>query len=135
MTDETPTNGRTPVLGQILCAWESLDAPRTWDALTTVLDGLAESLCLITWQASNGLPIIEQAGVQAVMVQGAALVGCSPDMLTPGRGDGVREASQAARMERPFTVEDAVNDRRIARLYLPLDEISPAVACAVVRID
>lgn len=135
MTEEAPTNGRTPVLGQILSAWESLDAPRTWDALTTVLDGLAESLCLITWQASEGPPIIEQAGVQAVMVQGTALVGCSPDALTPGRSDGTREAAQAARLGRPFTVEDAVQDSRVARLYLPLDGTSPAVGCAVIRID
>lgn len=128
-------SGRAPVLGQILSAWESLDAPRTWDALTTVLDGLAESLCLITWQASDGLPIIEQAGVQAVMAQGRALVGCSPDALTPGRGDGACEATQAVQLKRPFTVEESVNDRRIARLYLPLDGTLPAVACAVVRID
>ncbi|WP_332767787.1 hypothetical protein [Phenylobacterium sp.] len=135
MTEEAPTNGRTPVLGQILSAWESLGAPRTWDALTTVLGGLAESLCLITWRGSEGLPIIEQAGVQAVMVQGTALVGCSADALTPGRGDGAREASRATQLMRPFTVEDAVHDRRIARLYLPLDGTSPVVACAVIRID
>lgn len=128
-------SGRAPVLGQILSAWESLAAPRTWEALTTVLGGLAQSLCLITWRGADGLPIIEQAGAQAVMAQGTALVGCPADALTPGRGDGAREASQAAQLERPFTVEDAVNDRRIARLYLPLSGTSPAVACAVVRID
>ncbi len=135
MTDETTTNGRTPVLGQIRSAWEELEAPRTWDALTTVLDGLAESLCLITWQGSEGVPIIEQAGAQAVMAHGARLAGCSVDALTPGRSDGTRESAQAARLGRPFTAEDAVHERRIARLYLPLEGSSPAVACAVIRID
>lgn len=135
MADEIPTNGRTPVLGQILSAWEELDAPRTWGALTTVLDGLAESLCLITWQGSKSVPIIEQAGAQAVMAQGDRLARYSVDVLTPGRSDGTREAAQAARLGRPLTVEDAVHDRRIARLYLPLDGTSPVVACAVVRID
>lgn len=135
MTEEAPTNGRTPVLGQILSGWESLGVPRTWDALTTVLGGSAESLCLITWQGCEGLPIIEQAGAQAVIAQGATLAGCLVDALTPGRSEGTREVLQAAQSGRPFTVEDAAHGRRIARLYLPLEGSSPAVACALIRID
>lgn len=132
---ETSTNGRTPALGQILTTWEALAAPRTWAALTTALGGLAESLCVIRWMERGGAPIIDQAGAQAVLAQGTMLTGLSVDALTPGRNDGTRETSEAARLARPVTVEDTIGDRRIARLYLPLSETPMGVACAIIRID
>lgn len=136
---ETSTNGRTPALGQVRAAWESLTPPRTWTALTAALGGLAESLCLIRWPDGDGSLIIDQAGAQAVLVQGTVLAGASIDALTPGRPNAAREAAQALSGGRAFTVEDeagaGVSTRRIARLYLPLDEAPPAIACAVVRID
>lgn len=136
--DSDTTAGRTPALGQMLDAWGRLAGPRTWTALKHELGGLAESVCLIRC-ADPEAPVIELAGAQVVLAYGIALAGASVEALTPGRPDAAREAAEALRAVRPFTAEDDVGDgvatRRIARLYLPLEEAPPAVACGAVRID
>jgi hypothetical protein len=138
MMDSDRMAGRTPALGQMLEAWVRLAGPRTWSALKHEIGGLVESACLIRW-ADPGAPVIDEAGAQAVLAYAAALAGAPVEVLTPGRPDAAREAAAALSAGRPFTAEDDVGDgaatRRIARLYLPLDESPPAVACGVARID
>ena len=134
--DEKLINNRAPVLAQVLAGWRATGAPPTWAGLTAELGGVAESLCLIGWPDGSDRAAVEWAGAQATIVYGAALEGASAAALTPGRSDGVGEARHAQRTGRPFTVEDTLGDgKRIARLYLPLADTSPAVACAVARLD
>ena len=127
--------GRTALLGQMLEAWRLGGEPPTWAALRASAGGLGESLCLIRWPGGDGDPVIAEAGAQAVLAYGAPLAGQPVQALTPGRADAAGEAEQARAAGEPFTVEDAVGERRVARLYLPLAEAPPAVACAVTRID
>jgi hypothetical protein len=136
--DEGGTTGRTPLLGQVLAAWGASDGAPTWNALRVRLGGLAESVCLVTWSSSDGDAVIAQAGAQAILALGAPLAGQPVEALTPGRADAANEAARAREASQPFTVEDEVGvggKRRIARLYLPLNEHPPTVACAVVRVD
>lgn len=137
--DEERTLGRTAVLGQMLETWGAFDRPPTWEALTRELGGLGESVCLIRWPFGGGDPLIEQAGALAVLAYGTPLAGQQAVILTSDRPEAAREAATALSDRRPFTVEDDVGDglaaRRVARLYLPLSESPPAVACGVVRLD
>jgi len=135
--DSDMTTGRTPALGQMITAWRQFGEPPSWNALSHELGGLAESVCLI--RLSGGASVIEWAGAQAVLALGTVLAGAPADALTPGRADASREAAKALSAGNPLTVEDTfhagADERRIARLYLPLSETPPAVACGVVRID
>lgn len=135
--DSDMTTGRTPALGQMITAWRQIGEPPSWSALSGQLGGLVESVCLV--RLAGGASVIEWAGAQAVLALGTALAGAPADALTPGRADASREAAQALSGSQPITVEDSfdagADERRIARLYLPLNETPPAVACGVVRID
>lgn len=131
--DETQVQGRTPLLGQVLTIWRGCGGSPTWTDLTAALGGLAESLCLVRWR-DEFQAVIEVAGAQAVLVYGMPLAGRPANALT-GRRQGEDEACQARDAGGPLTVEGGVDGRRIARLYLPLLETPPAIACAVVRID
>lgn len=137
--DEDRTVGRAPVLGQMLATWRAFDGPPTWAALVRDLGGLGESVCLIRWPVGGGEPLIELAGAQAMLAYGTPLAGAPADILTPDRPDAAREAAVALGDQRPFAVEDDIGDgqapRRMARLYLPLSESPPAVACGVVRLN
>jgi hypothetical protein len=134
--DSDVTTGRTPALGQMISAWRQFADLPSWSALSGQLGGLTESVCLI--RLANDGVVIEHAGVQAVMAYGAPLASAPADALTPGRPDASGEAVEALSGGQPFTVEDTfgegADERRIARLYLPLNETPPAVACGVVRI-
>jgi hypothetical protein len=137
--DEDRTEGRTPVLARMLEIWRAFDGPPTWGALIRALGGLGESVCLIRWPVGGGEPRIELVGAQAVLAYGTLLAGRPADVLTPDRPDAAREAALALGDRHPITIEDDVGGgvaaRRMARLYLPLDEQPPAVACGVVRLD
>ncbi|CAN7494020.1 hypothetical protein LJR225_003470 [Phenylobacterium sp. LjRoot225] len=135
MDEGGKTTGRTALLGQLLQAWRVGGEPPTWEALRASAGGLGESLCLIRWPGADGDAVIAEAGAQAVLAYGSPLTGEPVQALTSGRRDAVEEASQARALGEPFTAEDAIGGRRVARLYLPLDEAPPAVACAVIRID
>lgn len=137
--DEDRTMGRAPVLGRMLEIWRAFDGPPTWAALARDLGGLGEAVCLIRWPVGGGEPLIELAGAQAVLAYGTPLAGEQAAILTPDRPDAAREAAVALGHRRPFTIEDDIGGglaaRRVARLYLPLGESPPAVACGVVRLD
>jgi hypothetical protein len=136
--DSDMTRGRTPALGQMLDAWSRVTRPRTWTALKHELGGLAESACLVRW-AEPEAPVIEQAGAQAVLAYGTELTGSPIGVLTPGRPGAAEEAAEGLHAGRPFTIEDSLGAgetmRRIARLWLPLSETPPAIACGVFRLD
>jgi hypothetical protein len=137
--DDKQMTGRTPALGQIVGIWRGFDALPTWTALAAALGGLGEALCVIRWPIGVDRPVIERAGAQAILAYGTPLTGEPAEALTPGRADAVAEAMQARTTGAPIVVEDDLRHgtgvRRIARLYLPLDETPAAVACAIVRID
>jgi hypothetical protein len=121
----------------MISAWRHFADLPSWSALRSQLGGLAESVCLMRLVDDGA--VIEQSGAQATLAYGTSLAGAPASVLTPGRTDAAREAAEASRGGQPITVEDTfgagANERRIARVYLPLSEMPPAVACGIVRID